>query len=71
MMLDAGFRFAAEDSPLDWGRAAVFGQQRAVEVDAAEASCGECFGTEDFAVVADHEQVGGEGSQFVLALRGN
>ena len=54
----AGFRFAVEDRPLDRGGAAILGQQRAVQVDAAEAGGGECFGAEDFAVVADDEQVG-------------
>ena len=54
----AGFGFAVEDCPLNGRGAAVLGQQRAVQVDAAEAGGGERFGAEDFAVVADDEQVG-------------
>ena len=54
----AGFGFAAEDGPLHGRGAAILGQQRAVQVDAAETGGGERFGAEDFAVIADDEQVG-------------
>ena len=54
----AGFRFAAEDRPLDGRGAAILGQQRAVQVDAAEAGSGERFWAEDFAVVAHDQQIG-------------
>ena len=66
----AGFGFAVEDGPLDRGGAAILGQQRAVQVDAAEAGGGERFGAEDFAVVADDEQVGGERCDAGLGVGG-
>ena len=66
----AGFGFAAEDRPLHGGGAAVLGQQRAVQVDAAEAGGGKRFGPQDFAVVADDEQVGGERCDARLGFGG-
>ena len=56
----ARFGIAIEDCPLHGGRAAVFRQERTVQVDAAEAGGGERFRTEDFTVITDDEQVGRE-----------
>ena len=49
----AGFGVAVEDGPLHGGGAAVLGQQRSVEVDAAVRGGGEDWRFENFAVVAD------------------
>ena len=64
----AGFGVAIENGPLDRGGAAILGQERAVEVDAAEAGGGERFGAEDFAVVADDEEIGGERGEAGLGF---
>ena len=66
----AGFGFAVQNRPLHGGGTAILRQQRTVQIDAAEARRGERRGAEDFAVVADDQEVGGERRRGVLGNRG-
>ena len=61
---DAGVGFAVGDGPLDGRGAAVLRQQRAVQVDAAEAGQGEHPVRDDAAVGDDEDGVGGDGFEL-------
>lgn len=58
---DAGFGFAVGDGPLDGGGSAVFGEERAVDIDVAEARQVEHPLGDDAAVGDDDDGVGGYG----------
>ncbi len=57
---DTSFGLAVIDGPLDGSRTAVFGKERAVEIDAAESGSLEYLGGKYLTVIADDQQVGAE-----------
>jgi hypothetical protein len=66
---DAGLTFAAEDGGADRAGAAVFRQQRRVDVDAAEARQRQHRGRQQPPVGGDDDDVGREGAQLLERLR--
>ncbi|MNY21101.1 hypothetical protein D3C86_1546230 [compost metagenome] len=58
---DPGLGVAVQDGPLDRGGAAIAGQERGVDVDAAEGRQVQDRLRQDLAVGDDHDEVGGQG----------
>ena len=61
---DAGVRFAVRDGPLDGRRAAIFGQQRSVDIDDAVRRDVEDRLRDDLAVADDDHRFGRDGAQL-------
>src|SRR2546426_1931640 len=69
---EAGFRFALSNRPMDWRGAAIFREQRSVQVDPAVPADGQVPRRYDLAVGDDYDHVGPQPSdQLVGSVRGN